>query len=70
MIKYILLSFLLLTGCSSKNPELTINSKQLRIIDCNLGVLFAVKHFHNQLYKKVTQEQFDAIWKDCESLGK
>lgn len=75
---------LLLTGCTFKNEDLNqidkdlkeiqANTKriqkQLRVVDCGIGVLSAINHFHKQLYKKVTKEQIEAVWKDCEELGK
>jgi len=83
-MKYIVVLLLLLSGCTSKNEDLNQIDKdleeirqttkriekQLRVTDCGIGVLSAINHFHKQLYKKVTKEQIDAVWKDCEELGK
>jgi len=84
-MKYAILVLLIsLSGCTSKNEDLDqINKdlqeiqletkrieKQLRVVDCNIGLLSAFNHFHHLLYKKVTKEQFEAAWKVCEDLGK
>ena len=67
-MKYIVVLFLLLSGCTSKNEDLNQIDKdleeirqttkhiekQLRVVDCNIGLLAAIKHFNNLLYKKVT----------------
>lgn len=83
-MKYALLLFLLLGSCTSKNEDLNQIDKdlkeirqntkeierQLRVVDCEMGLLIAIDHFKNLLYKKVTKEQFDAAFKECQDIGK
>lgn len=46
------------------------NRRMLRVLDCHLGITIAIENFHDQLYKKVTKEQFDAAWNACAEIGK
>lgn len=74
--------FILLSACSSENKELNQISKdleeihqnterikkQLRIIDCEAGLLIAFRSFNNLLYKKVTKKQLYSAFEQCEAI--
>jgi hypothetical protein len=79
-MKYLLIA-LLFIGCTrgpsqtdkdleELNQQIEENKKQLRVIDCEMGIYFTMEAFHKQLYKKVTKEEFEIPWAKCKELGK
>jgi hypothetical protein len=79
-VKYLLIA-LLFVGCTKGpsqtdkdleelNRQIEETNKQFRVIDCEMGVLYAIDAFHKQLYKKITKEEYEIPWAKCKELVK
>lgn len=58
---------LLLIGCSKPEKQCTSEHilRQLSIIDCHSGILYAIGTFYPQLKDKVSEKQLDEVWAKC-----
>ena len=70
-IRYLIILFLFLIGCSKNEHECPDMSEQLKrnsVIDCHFGILYSMDAFKKQLVNKVTKKQIDDLWNRCGKL--